>query len=163
MAHCVLMPTLMTKSAKLTLLGLIRHSFTCLSRDSMLPLHKSVVRHHLEYDGVLWNAKASRAQLLAVEKVQMRALDMVDGMDGKTYEEQLIALNLTTLSYIRCRGMIIEMWKHFNIHESDVIDPFKKGFSLRRKLDCYRFRANGIHKQTSTHGEVKQDNGHGQE
>ena len=64
-------------------------------------------------------------------------------------EEQLIALNLTTLSYRRCRGMMIEMWKHFNVYESDVIAPsFKKGFSLRRKLDCHRFRANGIHKKT---------------
>ena len=70
-------------------------------------------------------------------------------MDGITYEEQLIALNLTTLSYKRCRGMMIEMWKHFNIYESDVIAPsFKRGFSLRRKLDCHRFRANGIHKKT---------------
>ena len=77
-----------------------------------------------------------------MEKVQMRALDMVDGMGGKTYE-------LITLSYRRCRGMMIEMWKHFNVYESDVIAPsFKKGFSLRRKLDCHRFRANGIHKKT---------------
>ena len=132
-----------------SLLGLIRRSFTCLSRDIMLPLHKGLVRHHLEYGGVLWNARASRAQLRAVEKVQMRALDMVDGMDGKTYEEQLIALNLTTLSYRRCRGMMIEMWKHFNVYESDVIaSSFKKGFSQRRKLDCHRLRAKGIHKKT---------------
>ena len=82
------------------LLGLIRHSFICLSGNIMLPLHKGLVRHYLEYGGVLWNARASRAQLRAVEKVQMRALDMVDGMDGKTYEEQ--ASKLTTLSYRRC-------------------------------------------------------------
>ena len=64
----------------------------------MLPLHKGLVCPHLEYGGVLWNARASKAKLRAVEKVQMRALDIVDGMDGKTYEKQLIALNLTTLS-----------------------------------------------------------------
>ena len=76
-----------------SLLGLIRRSFTCLSQDIVLPLHKG-----LWYGGVLWNTIASRAQLRAVAKVQMRALDIVDGMDGKTYEKQLIALNLTTLS-----------------------------------------------------------------
>ena len=90
----------------------------------MLPLHKGVVLHHLEYGWDPWNARASRAQLQAVEKVQMRALDIVDRMDGKTYVEQLIALNLTTLSYRRCQEMILEMWKHFNVYESDVIAPF---------------------------------------
>ena len=61
-------------------------------------LHKGLVHNNVEYDGVLWNARASRAKLRAVDKLQMRELDMVDGMNVRTYEEQLIALNLTTLS-----------------------------------------------------------------
>ena len=93
----------LTKISKAkSLLGLIRHSFTCLSQDIMLPLRKGLVRHHLEYGGVLWNARAIRAQLRAVEKVQMRTLDMFDGMDRS-------GPDLTTLIYRRCRGMIIEI------------------------------------------------------
>ena len=46
-----------------SLLGLIRGSFTCLSPDIMLSLHRGLVCNHLEYGGVLWNARASRAQL----------------------------------------------------------------------------------------------------
>ena len=132
-----------------SLLGLIRRSFTCLSKEVLIPLHKSLVRHFLEYGGVLWSALATRAQVRAVEKVQMRALEMIHGMEGKAYEEQLSSLKLTTLSYRRCRGMMIEMWKHFNIYEEGVITPsFQKAFSARRKLDCHRFKANGIHKKT---------------
>ena len=60
------------------------------------------------------------------------------------------------------------MCKHFNVCESEVIAPsFKRGFNLRRMLDCHSFKANGINKKTfyaaaahiPTHSKVKQDNG----
>ena len=54
---------------KVNSLGLSRRSFTCLSRDVMLPPNKGLVRHQLQYGGVLWNAIASRAKVQAVEKV----------------------------------------------------------------------------------------------
>ena len=39
--------------------------------------------------------------------------------------------------------------KHFKVYKLDVIDPsFEKGFSLRRKMDFHRFKANGIHRKT---------------
>ena len=44
---------------------------------------------------------------------------------------------------------MIEIWRHLNIYEPDVIAPsFKMDFTLRIKFDCHRFEANGIHKKT---------------
>ena len=131
------------------MLGLIRSSFTCLTKDLMFPLYLSLVRHHLEYGAVLWNARATKAQIRAVEKVQMRAVSMVHGLHDMDYEDQLRALELTTLSARRARGMMIEMWKHFHVYDNDTLaSSFKTGFSGRRKLECHRFSAEGIHKKT---------------
>ena len=71
---------------------------------------------------------------------------MIHGMDGMDYKDQLRSLNLITLAARRARGMMIEMWKHFHVYNKDTLaKSFKPGISERRKLDCHRFRANGIH------------------
>ena len=56
-----------------SLLGLIRRTFTCVSREVLIPLYTSLVRHYVEYGGVFWSGIANRAQIRAVEKIQMRA------------------------------------------------------------------------------------------
>ena len=131
------------------MLGLIKRTFTCLSKEVLVPLYTSVVRHYLEYGGVLWTAIANRSQIRAIEKVQRRAVSMVHGLQDIEYSEQLKALNLTTLSARRARGLMIEMWKHFYIYDKDTVGKsFKPGFSGRRNYECHRLRSVGKHSKT---------------
>ena len=131
------------------MLGMIRRSFSYLSKDVFLPLYKSLVRHHVESGAVLWSGIISRSQIRALEKVQMRALSMVQGMSDMDYEDQLKALRIPTLAARRSRGVVIEMWKHHYVYERDILTPsFKIGYSARRQLDCHRFEAKGKHANT---------------
>ena len=62
------------------MLGLIQRSFTSLSADIVMPLYKCFVRHHLENNAAVWGGNLSRPQIDAIEKVQMRATAMIEGM-----------------------------------------------------------------------------------
>ena len=116
----------------------MRRSFTCLSKEVLVPLYTSVVRHYLEYGGILWTAIANRTQIRAIEKVQRRAVSMVHDLQDIEYSKQIKALNLTTLSARRARGLMIEMWKHFYIYDKDTVrKPFGPGFSGRRNFGCH--------------------------
>ena len=42
-------------------------------------------------------------------------------MSGLSYIERLKALNLTTLTFRRIRGDMIEVWKHFNSYSTDIL------------------------------------------
>ena len=132
-----------------TMLGMIRRSFSCLSKEVFLPLYKSLVRHHVEYGAVLWSGMVSRTQIRAIEKIQMRAFSMIQGLRDMEYEEQLRTLKIPTLAARRSRGVVIEMWKHHHVYERDILTPsFKPGYSARRQLDCHRFKASGKHANT---------------
>ena len=56
-----------------------------------------------------------------LEKVQRRAIRMVSGLKGKTYEERLKELGLTTLEARRERGDMIEVFKILTGKED--VDP----------------------------------------
>ena len=51
------------------------------------------------------------ADKLCLEKVQMRAVNMVSNIARGTYEEKLKSLNLTTLEERRWRGDMIQTWR----------------------------------------------------
>ena len=86
------------------MLGLIRRYFCCLNTDILLPLYKAFVRHLLEYVAQVWSGCLKRSQIRAIEKIQMRATEMIEGMSYIDYSEQLNILRLPTLSYQRARG-----------------------------------------------------------
>ena len=131
------------------MLGLIRGTFTYVSKEVLIPLYTLLVYHYIEYGGVLRNDIANRAQIRAVEKIQMRAVSLVEGMQDLDYGEQLQALRLTTLSARRARGMMIEMWKHFHIYDRDTVGKsFRPGVSGRRNFECHRLRSTGKHSKT---------------
>ena len=132
-----------------TMLGMIQRSFSYLNKQVFLPLYKALVRHYVESGAILWSGIISRSQVRALEKVQMRALNMIQGMDKLTYEEQLQELKLPSLAARRSRGMMIEMWKHHHVYDKDILTPsFQTGQSARRPLDCRRFAAKGLHAKT---------------
>ena len=86
------------------MLGLIRRSFCCLNADILLQLYKAFVRHLLEYGAPVWSGRLKRSQIRAIEKVQMRTTEMIEGMSHIDYGERLELLRLPTLSYRRARG-----------------------------------------------------------
>ena len=55
--------------------------------------------------------------------VQIRATKLVDGLKNMEYQERLKRCGLTTLLFRRMRGDMIEMWKHFNVYDRDILSP----------------------------------------
>ena len=49
-----------------------------------------------------------------LERVQKRAVDMVIGLNGISYEEKLKQVELTSLSERRIRGDVIQVWKYIH-------------------------------------------------
>ena len=61
-----------------------------------------------------------------VESVQRRATKCVRNLKDLSYRERLQQLKLPTLAYRRSRGAMIEVWKMFNIYDSEVIPTLLK-------------------------------------
>ena len=91
-------------------LGLIRRSFSYITKESFLVLYKSYVRPHLEYCVQAWSPYLQRDKDI-LEKVQRRATKIVPGFEHLSYEERLKEFGLTTLEDRRIRGDLIEMYK----------------------------------------------------
>ena len=106
--------SLKAKKANQTM-GLIRRVFSYMSKEMFLRLYPAFVRSHLEFSQVVW-APWRRAQIRRIEAVQERATRMVEGIGQLDYTERLKALKLTTLSFRRLRGDMIEVWKHINVY-----------------------------------------------
>jgi ribonuclease P/MRP protein subunit RPP40 len=83
-------------------------------------LFTTFVRPHLEYSVQSWSPWTQQDKLL-LEKVQMRAIRMVSGLKGKTYEERLEELGLTSLEVRRERGDMIEAYKILT--EKEDVNP----------------------------------------
>ena len=82
-------------------------------------LYKTYVRCHLEYCVQAWSPYyAADKELL--EKVQKRAVGMISGLSGGSYEEKLAEIGLTTLEQRRKRGDMIQTWKI--VHRADNVD-----------------------------------------
>ena len=73
-------------------------------------LYKTYIRCHLEYCIQAWSPWTV-ADKEVLEKVQKRAVGLVSGLAGKTYEEKLAECGLTTLEERRIRGDMIQTWK----------------------------------------------------
>ena len=105
-----------------SLLGLIRRNFSYLDQETLVRLYTSFVRPHVEYAHAVWSPwRVSHIRKL--EAVQMRALNLVPQLRDLEYADQLKITKLTTLTYRRMRGDMIDCWKHLNIYHSDVISP----------------------------------------
>ena len=81
----------------------------------MLPLYNAFVRHLVEYRAT-WSGRLKRSQIRAIERIQMRATQMIEGMGYIDYGERLKLLRLPTLAYRRARGEMIEVWKHYTMY-----------------------------------------------
>ena len=79
-------------------------------KDTFLKLYCVYVRPHLEYAIQAWCPYTQEDKNI-LEKVQKRALAMVSNMNGKTYEERLAEVGMTTLETRRLRGDLIQMYR----------------------------------------------------
>ena len=100
-------------------LGQMARAFHYRDKFTWTRLYKTYVRCHLEYGVQAWSPYyAADKELL--EKVQKRAVGMISGLVGGSYEEKLAEIGLTTLEQRRIRGDMIQTWKI--VHRADNVD-----------------------------------------
>ena len=99
----------MVKTAN-KVLGMINRSFVYKTRETILPLYKSLVRPHIEYCIQAWRPHLVK-DISLIESVQHRATRMITSLKGLSYEQRLNALKLTSLETRRMRGDLIEVFK----------------------------------------------------
>ena len=91
-------------------LGQISRSFHFRDRHVFLNLYKQFVRVHLEFAAPCWSPwETSDREVL--EKVQRRAINMISGLSGRTYEEKIQELDIMTLEERRIRYDMVETFK----------------------------------------------------
>ena len=95
------------------MLGMILKSFHYRSKQSLVPLYKSLVRPKLEFAVAAWNPWYEK-DINCLEKVQKRLIRSLSNVRGESYEEKLKDAGLTTLRDRRKRGDLIEAYKTLN-------------------------------------------------
>ena len=101
-------------------LGQISRSFHYRDRKIFIQLYKQHVRSHLEFSSTAWSPW-SAADKEVLENVQKRAVRMVSGLTGQTYEEKLRELNLPSLESRRYQYDMIQTFKILN--RIDKVEP----------------------------------------
>jgi len=131
-------------------LGLIKRNFTDRSKETIIPLYKSLVKPQLEYCCPIWNPHYIK-DIKLVEGVQHRATKLVWGMENLHYEERLKKLGLMHLDRRRVRSELLETLKIINGYYDltfDTIFKFddagrrghsKKLFKRRSRLDIRKY------------------------
>jgi hypothetical protein len=114
-------------------LGQIAKSFKYREKSVWIHLYTTYVRHHLEFAGQAWSPWLKH-DIDILEKVQIRAVNMVIGLTGKSYEEKLCEVGLLSLYDRRVRGDAIQVWKV--VHGHNIMDPsmFKHVDILQNRL-----------------------------
>ena len=75
-----------------------------------------------------------RSQIRAIEKIQIRATEMIEGISYIDYGERLKPLRLPKLSYQGARGEMSEVWKHYHVYDPNVIAATFQQIRTRRKM-----------------------------
>ena len=91
-------------------LGQMSKAFHYRDKLVWLQLYKTFVRPHLEFAIQAWSPWL-KGDIEVLEKVQKRAVGMVIGLRGKTYEEKLREVGMYSLYDRRIRGDMIQVWK----------------------------------------------------
>lgn len=92
------------------ILGLIKRTIISKDKAIIMNLYKALVRPHLEYCIQAWRPHLVK-DIDILEKVQRRATKMITECRGKTYNERLILLGITTLERRRIRADMLEVFK----------------------------------------------------
>jgi len=101
------------------MLCLIKRNFQDKSKDTVMPLYKSLVRLHLEYCCQVWSPYLSK-DINLIEGVQRRATKLVKDIKHLSYDERLDNLRLSRLTTRRAGSDLIQTFKIIN--EIDKVD-----------------------------------------
>ena len=101
-------------------LSQIYRSFQYRDRHVFVQLYKQYVRPHLEFAVQAWSPWAEGDKEV-LEKVQKRAIAMVAGLSGRTYEERLAELGMVTLEERRHQADMAQVFKILRGH--DRVEP----------------------------------------
>ena len=99
------------------ILGLIRRNIMYKEKELIIPLNKTIVRPHLEYCIQAWRPYRKK-DINMLERVQRRAIKMIQKLRNISYEMRLKECGLTTLETRRLRGDQIEVFKILNGYEN---------------------------------------------
>jgi hypothetical protein len=114
----------------LTVLKQLERAFHYRDRHVFVRLYKQYVRPHLEFAVQAW-APWTAGDVECLEKVQKKAVKMVSGLAGTTYEDRLKELKMPTLSERR--------------EEFDMVQTFKIVSGIDRVEESHWFeRAGGL-------------------
>ena len=103
-----------------SVLGQLSRAVKYRDRRTFIQLYKVYVRPHLEYCVQAWSPY-HQGDKDKLEKVQRRAVNMVAGLRGRTYEQKLVEVGLTTLEDRRLRGDMIQTFRILN--GIDQVEP----------------------------------------
>lgn len=89
---------------------LLKRSFRYITKETFLIIYKTYIRPVLEFAAAVWCPYFVK-DIDLLERAQRRATKLPQCLRGKTYEERLEQLGLTTLIARRQRGDLIETFK----------------------------------------------------
>ena len=91
-------------------LGQISRAFHYRNKYTFIDLYKQYVRPHLEFAVPAWSPW-TQGDREVLEKVQRRAVRMVSGLRGTTYEEKLAEIGILTLEERRLQYDLVQTFK----------------------------------------------------
>ena len=100
-------------------LSQVSRAFHFRDKSVFLNLYKQFVRPHLEFCVPVW-CPWQEGDKLVLEKVQMKAVTMISGLQSKEYEDKLKELNLQSLQERRIRYDMMQVFKL--MHNYDDVD-----------------------------------------
>ena len=81
------------------ILGMLKRTFSVMSKELFIFLYKTYVRPHLEYCVQLWNPYLAR-DIDTIEKVQRRATKLVSPLAKLPYQSRLKELKIYSLFFV---------------------------------------------------------------
>ena len=103
----------------------VTKNFHYRDKKHFLKLYSQYVRPHLEFSVPAWSPW-QRADILILERVQQKAIGMVSGLQGKTYEERLQEVGMDTLEARREHMDMAQLFKIIHGHDKVEVDKLFK-------------------------------------